>query len=464
MNHRLPPLLLAGAAVLAAGCVERRPLSAEERRQVAQYVTTETPSPDNPVEVDLGGKVKLLGWDASPSPLRAGEEATVTWYWKVIEAPGRGWKLFTHVGDDGSGQPRLNLDDEGPVRRLHPPSRWKAGEVVRDPQAFTVPADWAGEDVPFYVGLWKGSDRMAVVAGPSDGDDRARVASIPVVAGEDRPADGPPTVTLPRARGGVTIDGKLEEDAWKRALETGAFVDTLSGGEAKVAAEAKLLWDDEALYVAFDVRDPLLRSRFEDADDHLWTEDAVELMIDPGADGRNYFEIQVSPTGVVFDTRYDARRQPRPYGHLDWTSGIEARTALSGRPNDDDADEGWLAELRIPWAAFAEGDPPAGVPEPGDVWGINLYVMDARERGQLAAGWSAPKVGDFHVPERFVRVRFAAAEPDPPRALRTLDRDVTPAIVPDRRLLPEDRLRIQRLKNRPGPDAPPPIRSDELER
>ena len=38
---------------------------------------------------------------------------------------------------------------------------------------------------------------------------------------------------------------------------------------------------------------------------------------------------------------------------------------------------------------------------------MNFYVMDTREDdSQRAAGWSPPKVGDFHVPNRFGRVRF----------------------------------------------------------
>jgi hypothetical protein len=34
--------------------------------------------------------------------------------------------------------------------------------------------------------------------------------------------------------------------------------------------------------------------------------------------------------------------------------------------------------------------------------------MDSREEGQRANGWSPPRVGDFHVPDRFGRVTFVA--------------------------------------------------------
>jgi hypothetical protein len=62
--------------------------------------------------------------------------------------------------------------------------------------------------------------------------------------------------------------------------------------------------------------------------------------------------------------------------------------------------------MAIPWTAFATGEPPAKPPAAGTIWRINFFVMDARERGQRAVGWSPPRVGDFHILEKFGRVQF----------------------------------------------------------
>jgi hypothetical protein len=70
--------------------------------------------------------------------------------------------------------------------------------------------------------------------------------------------------------------------------------------------------------------------------------------------------------------------------------------------------------MAVPWAAFAAGNPPAAKPASGDVWAMNLFVLDARESGQRAAGWSAPRVGDFHALDRFGRVVFV--DPNAPTA------------------------------------------------
>jgi hypothetical protein len=97
-----------------------------------------------------------------------------------------------------------------------------------------------------------------------------------------------------------------------------------------------------------------------------------------------------------------------------WSSGAIAKVALDGEVNDDDDDEGYTVELAIPWSAFAAGATPAKPPNAGATWRMNFFVMDTREKGQRAVGWSPPLVGDFHTLERFGRVVFpqaAAAAP-----------------------------------------------------
>ena len=222
----------------------------------------------------------------------------------------------------------------------------------------------------------------------------------------------PPRTEIPelrasRASGAITIDGRLDEAAWQSAAVTERFVDTMSGAAASPRATARVTWDDDALYVAFEVEDSYLRSTFEHQDDHTWEQDCVELMIDPDGDGRSYVELQVSPRNVTFDTWFDSRRVPQPFGHIDWDTGMRTAVDVRGTLNDESSDEGYVAELAIPWSAFASIGVPAARPEGGETWRVAMYVLDAVPNGQGGVGWSPPLVGDFHVPERFGRVMFA---------------------------------------------------------
>ena len=79
---------------------------------------------------------------------------------------------------------------------------------------------------------------------------------------------------------------------------------------------------------------------------------------------------------------------------------------MRGKLNDDEADQGYTAEIAIPWGALSVGDQKQAAPKPGETFRMNFYVMDARKEGMRAVGWSPPRVGDFHVPDRFGKLVF----------------------------------------------------------
>lgn len=442
------------AATVGWACVEQSAeLSAADREALREFVSTTAPTPAHPLDVQLENKVKLLGYDLEPAEARPGQPVTITWYWKSERPLEEGWRMFTHVAD-AAGTNRLNQDGEGTVRRLYQPGRWKAGEYIKDVQRITIPADWNSPRATFFLGIYNGNHRLEVTRGPHDGENRIRALSIPVVGstaptpapgqtGERPPADDVPSLRATKLAHTITHDGRLDEPGWVQAARSLRFVDTMSGGNAELEAYAYVTWDPQNLWVGFDVKDDFLKSTFRADDDHLWEQDAVEIMVDPEGDGRNYFEIQVAPTGRIFTTRYDSRRQPQPFGHLDWNAtGIQARVNTRGTVNDDDEDQGYTVEIKIPFSAFAAGDPPATPPAPNSSWRMNFYVMDTREEGgQRAAGWSPPRVGDFHVPNRFGRIVFfdAGAAAAPPSA----QGGEPTAQVPQIRLPPEMMKQLQ---------------------
>lgn len=401
-------------SVLAVGCVEQAPeLTAAEREQLRENISREAPSPQHELDVNFENRVRLIGYDVDTETVTPGQAFTITWYWQAQRRLDGGWQIFTHLAD-GSGENRRNEDATGIVRQIYQPGRWREGEYIRDPQTITLPADWNSDEVVFYLGLWNGPHRLSISRGPNDGENRARAASLRVASGPaaaaappERPAAPPPSLRADAARD-LTIDGRLDEPSWQGTPASAAFVNTVDGSAAELRATVRTLWDAENLYVGFDVSDTFLRNTLEGRDAHLWEQDAVEIMVDPDGDGRNYFELQVSPTGEIFDTRYDSRRVPGPIGHADWNAAVNARVAARGTPNDDADDTGYAVEIAIPWSSFVMPDgSPMTAPPPGAMWKMNFYVMDAMRSGQRSAGWSPTLERDFHVPARFGRVMFA---------------------------------------------------------
>ncbi len=405
---------LCGLALLACTDPTKR-LTEAQRQQVMQFVSKAETKPQHPLAIKFGDHATLIGYDTSPETLEPGQGLTVTWHWRVDKAFPDGWREFTHLAD-AKDVSRLNLDAAGTIRQSHPPSAWAVGSYIRDAQVVSLPKDWKSPQITFYLGFWKGEERLPVT-GPQDDANRARALTLDV----GTPDEAAIELHAARAEQPPKLDGKLDEAAWASAPATPSFVNTLSGATADPKVSVKTLWDDTNLYVAFDVADEWLRSTFEKRDDHLWEQDAVEIMLDPDGDGKNYFELQVAPSNQAFDTRYDSRRKPQPFGHMEWNSGLTSGVSLRGTLNDQAPDQGYTAEIAIPWTAFAAGTPVHARPRAGDTWRVNFYVMDAREEGQRAVGWSPPRVGDFHVPKRFGKLHFdalplAAAETDSPAA------------------------------------------------
>src|SRR6266568_3194674 len=75
-----------------------------------------------------------------------------------------------------------------------------------------------------------------------------------------------------RARGPVTIDGKLDDEAWKAIPWSEDFVDI--EGESKprprYRTRMKMMWDDENLYIAAELEEPHLQATYEKHDSPIF--------------------------------------------------------------------------------------------------------------------------------------------------------------------------------------------------
>lgn len=414
-----------------AGCVEQdddKPTD-EDMKAVKANLLTSPPAPQYPVNADLDGKIVYLGMDVDPPNPVPGKEIKLTHYWKAISSPGEGWKVFTHL--EGPNHQGFVNADHVSVGGKYPLSQWKAGEIIRDQHSVTLPATWTYDSLVVLVGAWRGSTRLTVKSGPSDGSGRVIAATVPVKTAA-KPETARKRYVARRASGTIKVDGKLDEPAWKDAPSTGPFVNTLTGGPADQLTEAKLLWDDKFLYVGFENADTDIWSSLTKRDDKLWTQEAVELMIDADRDAKTYIELQVAPNGNVFDTylpqyrKYEDSIDPtkKPYS---WNSNINAKVTVDGTLNKhDDKDKSWTVELALPLSDVKGMDTKAALPKlpptPGDTWRINMFRMDLPQgRGQQAAGWSPPMVGDFHALERFGDLVFGDEKgnltPAPPAAV-----------------------------------------------
>jgi hypothetical protein len=471
----LPSLV---SSLLALACVsEEQNVSKEPPAEVQKFIVDKAPEKMTPLNVNFDDKLTLLGVEIEPGlEVAAGKRVKVTMYWradKALDDPG--WKLFTHLLD-GAGDRLLNIDNIGPLRQLDrgsqawPPGRWLPGKVYVDSQTFTMPRKVKSASVQLVTGAWKGRDRLPVKSGPAISDDRALVATLTTSTPPKQERTVPELSVARLAKGAqLRLDGKLDEAAWKDAVETGPFVDVRKGGpdpDSDVQGSAKLLWDDKALFLAVTVKDEDVEGGFDKAtpDPHLWTKDCVEIMIDPDGDGDNkdYYEIQINPQNLVFDSQFDEYNKPRqepkgPFGHQEWSAKLESGVSIQGSiDNSDDDDQGYVVEARIPWASFAKTK--GAAPKVGDAWRLNLYAM----HDNSGVAWS-PILGqgNFHKASRFGRIRWVEKKGDAPQASTGPEKLGAPVAAqkPDERELTVQKKALQQAAAtvQPSPAVPPKL-------
>ncbi len=421
--RRLSP----ACALLAAlgACVEKEPEKIDENF-IRENTLSAAPTPKHPVNADLAGKIVYLGCDVDKPEIVRGTNLKITHYWKVVQAPGSEWRAFTHV--EGSVKEDWLNVDQTKLRSMYGADKWKAGDVLRDEQVVPIGKTWSSTTATIYVGLYrKGASgeagRMAVVSGPSDGKNRVKVLVLPV---SDTARKGPagPDYVIRRATGKIAIDGKGDEPDWARAPATDPFKVAQGGQPVDGEATAKLLWDDQNLYVLVTVADKDVASQYTKHDEPIWKEDAVELFIDADKSGAGYVELQVSPRNVTFDSWFEKGRAAG--GDEKWDSKMVTAVTVDGTLDvRDDTDKGWTAELAIPLEAVKGRDAAMAVrlpPQIGDTWRLNFVRVDKpKDKNLSASSWADITIQDFHAIDRLKLVAFGddkgqTSAPPPPDA------------------------------------------------
>jgi hypothetical protein len=220
-------------------------------------------------------------------------------------------------------------------------------------------------------------------------------------------AHAQPTYEIARASSPVVIDGKLDEPAWRAARSVGDFTFLWVKDGAKEQTVAKLLWDDDNLYVSWYAHDKHISAYVTQRNGAVYKDDCVEIFIAPNPDKvKNYYNFEINAIGAMLT---QARGDWRSASNVWWEpEGVQVRTSLQGLPKKDESPEDthWIVEAAIPLKNFAK-DAAHTPPRHGDRWRLNLQRLGGKTDAQYSA-WS-PLPGErpnFHQPEAFGTVIF----------------------------------------------------------
>jgi len=224
------------------------------------------------------------------------------------------------------------------------------------------------------------------------------------------------TYTAQRRIDTITVDGLLTEASWANAVSTSIFT-VWDGSVAPVELQtsAKMIWDDQYLYVGITAKDPDVYATYVGRDVRCWDQDNFEVFVTvPGTTG--YVEVEGSPIGAFWDGYWTSVYNGP--GATYTMTNLQVGGHVNGTLNNPaDQDIGFTGEIRFPFSDIYQVS--GGHPTNGTQLRINLNRInwDTPETlgGTGAQGsrtfytWS-PLPGakaDFHQPDKFGTVTFS---------------------------------------------------------
>ena len=226
----------------------------------------------------------------------------------------------------------------------------------------------------------------------------------------------------------ITIDGRAEEGAWRKAPWTEYFRDI--EGDLKpdplFKTRAKLLWDDEYLYVYAELEEPHVWATLTKKNSRIFDDNDFEVFIDPDGDNHHYYEFEMNALNTIWELMLmKPYKDGGPVVNPRNLEGTKTAVHVRGTINDpSDFDEGWSVEIAIPLKGLKEyAQGVACPPKDGDYWRLGFsrvewQVMIEDGRYKKIPGtkeynwiWSPQGIIDMHRPERWGFIQFTARPP-----------------------------------------------------
>ena len=175
----------------------------------------------------------------------------------------------------------------------------------------------------------------------------------------------------------ITLDGRLTEDCWQKAMKISNFTqrEMNEGDPATEKTEISIVYNTNVIYIGFwgydDEPEKLVAQKM--SRDFRWgTDDNFEIIISTFNDNRNGYLFVTNPNGARADVLISNEGEGF---NKSWNGVWDVATTVT--------EKGWFAELQIPFSTlkFKKAEEL--------VWGINFERNIRRKKEQIMwQGWS----------------------------------------------------------------------------
>ena len=220
---------------------------------------------------------------------------------------------------------------------------------------------------------------------------------------------------------GLRVDAEMSDPAWRKAPEyrlsryrnfqhlPEKTVAAIEAGKYEVRAFAKLLYDDENLYIGCRIEnDDIWTLDRQDQLRHYLTGDVFEVFLKP-EEGNAYLELYATPSGNKSAFHFPSRA----FGgtilidQQKLMPGIEVVSKVDGTLNDSsDADRGWTSVMTVSRKAVEEK---LGVPVDSErVWYVLLAGYTFSGNRTFGENFSYPLLPqlNYHLYEYYAPLTF----------------------------------------------------------
>lgn len=198
---------------------------------------------------------------------------------------------------------------------------------------------------------------------------------------------------IPQTPGEIKIDGKGDDEAWKKTEEK--FLVPLDGTNASVKTATRTLWDSKNLYVFFDCKENQM-SRIDcidrkHDDKQIWMDNDIEIFLSSFTNKEDYYQLIINSSGNYADLKSG--------NDYSWESNAEIKTSVNP--------DGWTAEIKIPLEKLGIAELKAGSLIKANYCRSRMLLKGTKEENQLyILSPFLDKNKGFHQPDRFGTFHF----------------------------------------------------------
>lgn len=227
--------------------------------------------------------------------------------------------------------------------------------------------------------------------------------------------EGPPVYIVYKSSGMVVIDGRIEEDYWKRIPQTTGFCYL---GELERYSDKQTFfqigWDSTNIFIGIICEEPdILKIKPAGKDGGpLWQEDSIEIFLSPRPP--EYYQIVINPLG----SKTQAKGKKIHYE-------VSASTSSNF----------WSVEVKIPFQEI-------GCPKNNEMWrfniGRNITIGDSKH-----STWAKLLAGHFHDFKNFGYIKFSEDILSEQKAKKISEQNREKVLLP---VLSKIKKKVERLK------------------